>query len=476
MRPRKSNGLDVVRFPRPAAHRQDSLELVDAPPTQSESPEIWLGLHIRELPAGGAALEKLATRAHRFTPRVCLVPPDGLLLEVKGSLHLFKGTQGLIQSVIEECAALQLEVVIAIAPTPMAATVAARVGQSDMGQPNMGQPNMGQPFVVTNKAQLIGRLSALPLGPLRWADDVVERLARMGVRTIGHVLRLPRAGFARRFGPSLLAELDRLTGRTADLRRSHRPRERFRRRRELTYELDNTETLLVAMAPLLVDLGRFLRERQAGVAAIECLFRHRHSPPTCCELRLTSPAADVGRLTELLRERLHNLVLPEPARSCELRTGVPMVRAQESICVWRSGEYGGSPGAESPELIERLRARLGHECVYGLKVLAAHRPEAAWSTSEPDAKANSTRAPWSPFTRPLWLLAEPQQLEERNGVPRRRGSLDLYADVERIESGWWDGGDVGRDYYRARDIHGVLLWIFRERAEPHHWFLHGVFG
>ena len=24
--------------------------------------------------------------------------------------------------------------------------------------------------------------------------------------------------------------------------------------------------------------------------------------------------------------------------------------------------------------------------------------------------------------------------------------------------------------------HGVRLWVFRERTEPHQWFLHGVFG
>jgi protein ImuB len=76
----------------------------------------------------------------------------------------------------------------------------------------------------------------------------------------------------------------------------------------------------------------------------------------------------------------------------------------------------------------------------------------------------------------LWLLQAPQQLDEVDGVPRRRGALRFCGDPERIETGWWDGSDVGRDYYTALDIHGVQLWIFRERAQPHRWFLHGVFG
>ena len=41
-----------------------------------------------------ATLQKLATLALRFTPRVSLEPPDGLLAEVRGSLHLFGGVTG----------------------------------------------------------------------------------------------------------------------------------------------------------------------------------------------------------------------------------------------------------------------------------------------------------------------------------------------------------------------------------------------
>jgi protein ImuB len=50
------------------------------------------------------------------------------------------------------------------------------------------------------------------------------------------------------------------------------------------------------------------------------------------------------------------------------------------------------------------------------------------------------------------------------------------SEPERIETGWWDGGEIARDYYIALDPQGVRLWVFRERTEPHRWFLHGVFG
>jgi protein ImuB len=50
------------------------------------------------------------------------------------------------------------------------------------------------------------------------------------------------------------------------------------------------------------------------------------------------------------------------------------------------------------------------------------------------------------------------------------------SEPERIETGWWDGGEVARDYYVALDRYEVRLWIFREREQPHRWFLQGVFG
>jgi protein ImuB len=425
-----------------------------------------VGVHIPELPI---SLERLATQAQRFTPRVSLVPPDGLLLEVKGSLHLFNGTEGLIEALCNECGTMGVEPAIALAPTPLAALVAARVSRAGPSQP---------PFVVTKLAQLVGRLSALPLTPLRWPEKVLERLAWMGVRTIGQVLRLPRAGFARRFGPERLAELDCLTGRNPDLRQRFQPRERFRRRRELIYELESHETLLTVLAPLLAALGQFLQQRQCGITELECRLRHRQAPDSICLLRLAAPLADVARLTELLGERLSALTLPEPVRSCEIRSGLPVRRVLASNSLWQPGEYGGSGGPESPELIERLRARLGHEAVYGLQMLQAHRPESAWRVREPMASPIPTApvSPWLAFRRPLWLLPAPQLLEEADGVPRRGGALRLLGDVERIETGWWDGNDVGRDYYTASDIYGVQLWIFRERAGSHRWFLHGVFG
>lgn len=428
--------------------------------------ELWAGIHLAgNTPPG--KLEQLAARTQRFTPRVSLAPPDGLLLEVQGSLHLFGGVAGLRGALLGECRRFELQPVLAFAPTPLAALVMARAGRSIASQ---------------DPAQLTGQLSPLPLSSLRWPQDTLARLERVGVRTIGAALRLPRGGFARRFGAAQLAMLDVLTGRAPEVRPTFHAAERFRRRRELGYELENHDLLLAALTPLLADLGDFLAARQRGVMELECRLMHRHAPVTRCVVRLASPATDVCRLEALLGEHLSALALPEPVRSCELRAEALMPHRPQSASLWQPGERGGSAGREACDLIERLRARLGAEAVHGLKRLPAHRPENAWAVAEPPTAAGhrgvkvERSADGGPARRPLWLLPAPRPLTVRDGLPRRRGPLRLTSEPERIETGWWDGAEIARDYYTAVDVHGVRLWVFRERAAPHGWFLHGVFG
>jgi len=447
----------------------------------------------RDLRREQALLEQLATRALRFTSRVSLVPPDGLLLEVKGSLKLFGGAKKLGRAVIQDCREAGVRVAIALAPTPLAALAGARAGQS---------------FIVMDSAKLVGRIGEVPLLALRWPLDILDRLAKVGVRSIGEALRLPRAGFARRFGKEPLAMLDQLAGRGADLRKEFRARERFRKRRDLTYEIEHHEGVLEVLGSLLQELEKFLRGRQSGVTRLECRLKHRHAPVTRYVLKLAAPEVDAERLKALFSERLSTLALPEPVRACELRSGNLIARALQAESLWRPGEHGGGVGVESSAFIELLRARLGADAVHGVQLFAEHRPEAAWRVAELETHEATTRAratqaqkkksfakpsetqakvsgthtahpeqpPWLAFRRPLWLLPEPRPLSERNHMPCYRGPLRLSAEPERIETGWWDGKDISRDYYQATDVRGVKLWIFRECADPHTWFLHGFFG
>lgn len=435
------------------------------PPLPLESlfdaaPEAWVALHLHSAQAASSdsmnALARLAEIAGDFTSRVSLEPPDAVLLEVRGSFRLFGGAQGLSRQLLERCRAAGYAPHWSLAPTPLAALVLARAGQG---------------IIVLARDRLVGLLAPLPLALLRWPDAELERLDSVGVRTLGVALRLPRAGFVRRFGPKLLLALDQLTGAAPELRRPVACRERFRAQVEPAFELQTVALVLQHLEPLLKDLEHFLRTRQSGVDLLKLRLQHRKHPATRLDLRLATAEAQATHFAELLSLQLSRVALPAPVLRCELRSGVLQTLVVRSESVWRPGEYGGGAGRESPALIERLRARLGSDAMYGLCLVPEHRPERAFGIVELNATpSRRTSQAWCTTRRPLWLLREPEVLVD---APRE---LQLFEGPERIETGWWDGRDVARDYYVARDHSGAEIWVYRERLPPHTWYLHGVFG
>ena len=142
---------------------------------------------------------------------------------------------------------------------------------------------------------------------------------------------------------------------------------------------------------------------------------------------------------------------------------------------------GGSAGRDTaPRLVERLRARLGDEAVYGVCPVPEHRPEAAWQRVQ-SVPAGAPRVPRTAadtatpeMPRPIWLLHEPVRLHAVDAERLRRSSA-LLEGPERIESGWWDGKDVARDYYAVRQAGGTRLWVFQDRRSRR-WYVHGVFA
>jgi protein ImuB len=172
----------------------------------------------------------------------------------------------------------------------------------------------------------------------------------------------------------------------------------------------------------------------------------------------------------LLRERLQGLPMPAPVEALALKAGRVIPLAGRSLDLF---EREGRSEEDWRQLVDRLRARLGSEAVYGLSVVPDHRPERAWC---PGGGEGGTGPVVLPGRRPLWLLETPRALEAPGDRPRWGGTLALREGPERIEGGWWDGQDVARDYYVAESEAGERLWVYRDCRPPHRWFLHGLFG
>ncbi|HXQ31441.1 MAG TPA: DNA polymerase Y family protein [Steroidobacteraceae bacterium] len=407
-------------------------------------------------------LQRLARWATGFTPWVSLEVPDQLLLEVQGSLRLFGGAPALLGRVGAELEAQGHAVTLALAPTSRAATWLARAAPGTS---------------IDSPATLAGHLARLPLGATAWPTRILEDCARLGLDTLGELKRLPRDGLARRFEPFVLAELDEAFGLKPAPRRRYLVPERFHERAELPVEFADVAQLTPYCERLLERMGHFLRARAAGITRLAFLFAHRDLKPSCVVLGRAAPAACVADWQGLLRERLMRVTLPAPVLTLTLRTGAAVPLPGTSAALPGIGSREAM--AEAAALLDRLRARLGETAVSGVCLVPEHRPEAAWRAvrleiAPPSGRMRTgTALPRAP--RPLWLLAAPEPLVVRDGQPCRDGRLVLESGPERIESGWWDGRGVARDYYIAITRGGARLWIFRERG-ARRWFLHGVFG
>jgi protein ImuB len=419
-----------------------------------------LAVHPRNAAEETESLLGLAGWAAQFTPSVALELPDALALEVSGSLRLFGSLKRIVAGLREGCARMGFTALVAAAPTPRGAAWLARAGRE---------------LLVTDLARLEDALAALPVRILAGDSDARDALAAIGATRVADVLGLPRAGFARRFGPRLCDDLDRALGRAPDPRTFFVPPATFGARLELPAEVTQAEALVFAARRLFVQLEGFLAARAAGARRLVLRLFHREARFTEVPIGLVAPSRDAGHFTTLARERLAPLVLPDPVRALALAADDLAPLAGASLALFADG--ASAPG-DWPKLVERLRARLGTAVVHGVAVAAEHRPEYASRMREIGAEAKAARvATTAPGgLRPFWLLAAPQPLEERDAVPQHGGPLRLLAGPERIESGWWDGGDVARDYFVAQAPDRSLVWVYRERRPPGGWFLHGLFA
>lgn len=410
----------------------------------------------RDIEAERSTLERVAAWALQFTPAVSIAPPAEVLLEIAGSFKLFGGFNRLCTRIENGLAELGYRATLACSPTPLAAQLFARAGLSAR---------------VRHRDALRASLGPLPVDTLGLSPESGALLRAIGASTLDDCLRLPRDGVARRFGRELLDILDRALGHAPDPRPNFTPPANFVAPLMLPAPVHEAGQLLFAARRLLTELCGFLSATGNGVQRLALVLKHEDCADTRLTLDLSAATRDSGHLASVLRERLERLSLPRPATAVTLESELLLPVASRNLSFLPDGREHAEAVCR---LIERLRARLSADAVKGLDTAADYRPERAWRICEPGNGhgVEDTQPP----ARPLWLLASPQPLREIGAVPHYQGTLALLAGPERIESGWWDGADIARDYFIARNPAHALLWVYRECRYDGGWYLHGFFA
>jgi len=449
----------------------------------------------REPDAERSALQLLATWAYRFSAQVSRGEPDTVWLEVGASLTLFKGWPALQRQLHAELQTLGFGAYrLGVAPIAAAARVLALSYEQ---------------IALRQHAAMHTALERTPLALSGLPAQSIAQLQGMGFRELRDLWRVPRLELTRRLGPAGMHTLAVLRGEAVESLALYQPPDRFARRIELDALVDNWQPLLFPLRRLVHELARYLLVRDGGVQRFELRLEHEDRAATRLPVGLVSVQREAAALYEFCRGRLERASIGAQVSAIAL--------IADDLPPFRPGhrdlfEPARSEGLDWPALTERLRSRLGDEALQQLACVADHRPERAWRfiapgapTREParptqssarkakpaDADRSRLAAATTPDTmagsgsrsgfvtgigahaaphaaRPLWLLPQP--------IPLRQPLTQILSGPERIESGWWDGGDVRRDYYVVRCASGQRAWAFLPAGATEGWMLHGWFA
>lgn len=418
-------------------------------------------------------LNVIAAAAYGLSSEVSFYGEDSIVLEIRGSRTLFGGMRELLRRARKAFTEVGVQFVFGIAVTPRAASWLARWCPGRY---------------VWFADELPGALRPLPIHALVREEKQLRQLERSGIRTLGALMRLPRAGVARRFSPALLHTLDQALGRKSEPLALYSPPQDFHAVEELLLPASDWPRLAPLAEKLLRRLEHYLLRRQAATQRVECLLWHEHEPETVLKLNLTRYERQATQLLDLLQKYFEKTVLPAEVTALGIHCGEIHVMPAENLHL-----LGGRAAVKQhwSRLLDRLIARVGEQRLSKPIVRADHRPEknnerkkgtdlfshANYRSGPAVDRRKNKSVPFferTPF-RPAWLLSQPELLDEGDDRPRWNGPLELSRLPERIEQGWWDGHDMRRDYYLAKNPQGTRLWVFRDRRDRQ-WYLHGVFA
>jgi len=403
--------------------------------------------HFEAVPYDRESMERwhrfLAAVAYRYSSEVSLLP-HAIVLEVSKSMGLFGPWPRLESMLRADFTELGFRHRMAAAPTAHAAHVLTTVSD-------------GQ--AVLSSDTLRNALQRVPIAKSRLPANAIAALPSMGIRTLGQVLALPRDGLQRRFGAELLVSLDRLTGDLPSGLELYRPPDTFDLRIELLHEVENQSALIFPVRRMVDDLAAYLAGRDGGVQRFLLRLEHREGRFTDVPVGLLASERDGALLFEFARGRLEHATLPEPVLALRL-----IARDLPAFVPAGRDLFDERPANALPieQVRERLRARLGDGAVYRLGSTQDPRPERA------QREAAHDEVPIEPHPRPTWLLPRP--------IPLRGGNPIILAGPERLETGWWDGGEVCRDYYVIETSLGQEAWAFCAPDEQTGWMVHGWFA
>lgn len=459
--------------------------------------------------------------------------PECLLLDVTGLANLFGGEEQLLSEVCQWLNQQNYFGCLGLAANVGAAWAIANYANRKHPAPQATDGSLQQAAeiktVPPSRYRIVSAgcdaeaISHLPLAALRQPAPTIESLARLGLRRVGELNSLPRDGMATRLGEQLILRWDQALGRRAEPIVTLHSLPDWCLEQSLEFPTHHRETIAELVRRLCDELCTRLRKRGEGALRILCRLDLVQQAPLVLQLALFRPTNDAKHLASLLVGQL------EQQLRSTTKAALWRISLQATLTApmrWRQTELFEAGEAASQNeiarLVDTLSGRLGRKQVLQAKLRRESQPELAFSmrpltgrrqdgSPQTSLKKISTRLTSrraeprrdDPLRRPLYLFVQPilisgttpqttRRVDNSSAhaiadTPETKSTLPIsfhYAEErydvmcacgpERLESGWWRGPSVRRDYFRVQTRQGSWWWMFRD-LHTGHWFLHGRF-
>ncbi|SKB83329.1 Y-family DNA polymerase [Daejeonella lutea] len=428
---------------------------------------------IDDIPGKGNKLLKgIGEWCIRYTPIIIMDPSDGLILDISGCAHLWGGEHAYLQEIISRLKGNGYDVRAAIADTIGTAWAVARFGKIN-------------PIIGFN--QQAEALLSLPPAALRLESSVLERLQKLGLKTISSFMTMPRSVLRRRFGEGILLRLDQALGNEDEFYTSLLPVKPYEERLPSLEPIRTAVGIEIAVQKLLEMLCKRLQQEGKGIRT--AVFKGYRIDGKVVQMAIGTNLAshNIQHLYKLFELKISTL---EPALGIELFT--LEASKVEDIPPHQEALWTGKPGLEDgslAELLDRLAGKVGAETIHRYLPDEHYWPERSIKTSCSIKDKPSIR--WrTDKPRPVQLLAQPEKIDVTAPIPDYPPMLFRYKEKvhhvkkadgpERIEREWWLDAGQHRDYYHVEDQNGQRYWLFRSghynEDGANEWFIHGFFA
>ena len=423
-----------------------------------------------------AALDRLVLWVRRWSPWTVRDGAHGLILDTTGADHLLGGEAAMLIEMETQLSLLGLTARLAVAPTWGAAWALARFGPVRS---------------ICGPQETATKLAALPVAGLRLDPETVVLLQRLGLKTIGAVMDVPRLSLTRRFvkaglSANPLMRLDQAMGRLSEPVSSVEAKPRFVVQSGLPDPVFDPTPHLPELCRNLCDT---LKAAGMGCRRLRLTVYRTDGDVSHVEVATSTSTRDPDHLHGLFRDKIERI---NPGFGFDLIT-LAASGVEAMPLVQNHLEGGSDDDLHLTQLVDRLSAKFGPRAVSRPALRESHVPERAETHTAALAGDVRTAAPVLK-ERPLRLFDHPEEVRVLYAIPegppakfiwrRQTHHIARYSGPERIAPEWWTDrpGTRLRDYFKVEDQTGRRIWLYREglhedgRGGAPRWFVHGMFA